>query len=578
MKRTSLPTNETKVVVIGLDGATFDLIKPWLTEGKLPTLNRLLKGGVHGKLLSTLPPLSPQAWTSFMTGKNPGKHGIFEFTEFKPYSYEIRFTNASSRCGKSLWRILSDHGKSVGVINVPMTYPPEQVNGFLVAGFEAPGVHSNFTYPSNLYGKIKKHVGEYDIHGDYWTTKGPDFYIERTLNAIDNHGQVTKYLLNNYDLDFFMPVFGSTDRIQHFCWKYIDPSHPKHILLEKDKYGDAILRVYEKVDGLIEEYLQCIEGDKTVVIMSDHGAGPYYKIVYIDKWLEQQGLLKYKKVDNTLARHANHLFFALTKAFYLQLRKHLPRNVKDWLKGSMPEIRHKIESHLILSNIDWRRTKAFSMGVETTLIYINLKGRFPLGTVEPGDDYERLRDLIIHRLRNLRDPETNEAVVGDIYRKEEIYHGPCLQKAPDLIIIWKNYEYITRRHYGPAVSLGDGEIISSELQVGEVGELMALEQTGSHRPEGIVIFSGKHIKRGAELYGAKITDISPTILHLMGLPIPEDIDGRVLLDVFEKEFVDSYPVRYIKPSEEDRFPARPDTYSEEEARSIEKRLKDLGYL
>ncbi|MHC4806641.1 MAG: alkaline phosphatase family protein [Planctomycetota bacterium] len=578
MERNNLSSNEVKVVVIGLDGATFHLIKPWLAEGKLPTLNKLLKEGVHGKLLSTLPPLSPQAWTSFVTGKNPGKHGIFEFTEFKPKSYEIRFTNASSRCGKSLWRILSDHGKSVGVINVPMTYPPEQVNGFLIAGFEAPGVQSEFTYPPDLYEKIKKHVGEYDIHGDYWTTKGPDFYIQRTLNAIDNHGRVTKYLLNNYDLDFFMPVFGSTDRIQHFCWKYIDPTHPKHIPLEKDKYGDAILRVYEKVDGFIKEYLESIEGDKTVVIMSDHGAGPYYKIVYIDKWLEQQGLLKYKKVDNNLARHANHLFFGITKTFYLQLRKHLPRNVKDWLKGTMPEIRHKIESHLILSNIDWRRTKAFSMGVETTLIYINLKGRFPLGTVEPGEEYEELMDFIIDRLKELRDPDTNEAVVDNVYKKEQIYHGACLEKAPDLVVIWKNYEYITRRHYGREVFLGDGTIISAELKVGEVGELMSLEQTGSHRLEGIVIFSGKHIKQGAKLHGARIIDIAPTVLHLMGLPIPEDMDGRVLLDVFEKEYTDSHPVRYTKPSGEDRPQGEPGTYSEEEARSIEKRLQDLGYL
>lgn len=569
-------SNNTKVVVIGLDGATFDLIKPWIEQGKLPTLNKLIKEGVHGELLSTIPPLSPQAWTSFLTGKNPGKHGIFEFTEFKPNSYEIGFTNANTRQGKSLWKILSEHCKSVGVMNVPMTYPPEEVNGFLIAGFEAPGVQSNFTYPSDLYDKIKKDVGEYDIHGDFWTTKGPDYYIQRTLDTIDNHSRVTKYLLNKYPSDFFMTVFGSTDRIQHFCWKYMDPTHPNYIPSEKEKYGNAIFQVYEKADHYIKEYLESIKGEKTIIIMSDHGMGPYYKIVYIDRWLERHGLLSYKASDSSLRSYVSLLFLDFSKAIYFQLRKRLPRNVKDWLKSKLPEVRNKLDSHLIMADIDWMNTKAFSMGVETTLIYINLKGRFPLGVVEPGEEYEELRDYIISKLKKLKDPDTGEAIVGDVYKKEQVYHGDCLEKAPDLIVIWRNYEYITRRQYGSHQK--NGEIISSELKAGEVGELMSLEQTASHRQEGIAVFSGKHIKKGVKLKGAEIIDIAPTILYMMGIPIPEDLDGKVLLDIFEKVFVDAYPITYLKHPEEDRSQDGVSTYTEEEERLLRKRLEDLGYL
>ena len=565
-------------MVIGLDGATFVLLKPWLEQGKLPALQRLIQEGTHGELLSTVPPLSPQAWTSFMTGKNPGKHGIFEFTDFEPQSYNIRFTNATCRVGKSLWRILSEEGKKVGVINVPMTYPPEPVNGFLVSGFEAPGVHSTFTYPPDLYERIRKEVGKYDIHGDYWSTKGPEYYIKKTLETVDNHAAVTLYLISRYDLDFFMPVFCSTDRIQHFCWKYMDSSYPGHDPSEAERYGDAILRVYEKVDGYIRQYLEAIEGEKTVIIMSDHGAGPYYKVIYLDQWLEERGLLAYKRGEQTFGHGVKQFLSKMTKTVYLQARKYLPRDVKDWLKGNVSGIRRRIESHLILSNIDWAHTKAFSMGVETTLIYINVKGRFPLGTVSPGEEYEEVRDFIVRELSKLRDPETGDLVVENVHKREGIYHGGCLDQAPDLVVIWKNYEYITRRHYLSEGNRKGKPLISSDLKVGEVGDLMSLEQTGSHRPEGIVVFSGPHIRKGGVVQGARIIDLAPTILHLMGLPVPEDMDGRTLAEIFEDQFLKKHPIAYSDAISESAQRQKGAPYSEEEARVIEKRLRDLGYL
>ncbi len=565
-----------KIFGLGLDGATFDLLDPWMERGELPVLASLFSRGVRGRLKSTIPPMSPQAWTSFMTGKNPGKHGIYDFIQCKPDSYDLFFCNATTRRAKSLWKILSEADKTVGVINVPMTYPPEPVNGFIVSGMEAPGVNSEFTYPPDLYKEMKKALGEYDMHGDYWTRAAPEEYLERVMKTIDNQSAAIKYLMKRDDWDLFFAVFGSTDRVQHFFWKFIDPTHPCHDPEAAEVLKNSVLGVYKKIDGLIGEYLEMIPDETTVFVMSDHGAGPFHKIVYLDKWLRQQGYLKYR--DSFEGQSIGRMTFGALQWAYVGMRKFLPRALKDLLKSAMPGTRAKIESHLMMAPVDWENTDAFYVGIESTLLFINQKGRFPQGSIEPGPDFERLRDEIIAKLRELKDPDTGEPVVEHAYKGEDIYWGDTISEAPDILVLWKDDRYITRKSYGIEGDSDSDAVIDDNLRFGEIGELMSLEQTGTHRPHGIFHIHGEGIREKGALDGAEIIDVAPTLLYLLDLPVPSDMDGKVLRDAITPEYLSAHPIKEVRADGSEGQGPGESVYTEEEEKQVEERLRGLGYI
>ncbi|MDQ1335907.1 MAG: hypothetical protein QG552_2857, partial [Thermodesulfobacteriota bacterium] len=250
------PTRMPKVLIIGIDGATLDLIEPWAKEGKLPTFKRLLEEGAHGDLKSTFPPLTAAAWTSFMSGKNPGKHGLYDFIEPQPGSYEVRYTNARSRLTKTIWQILSDAGMKVGIINVPMTYPPEAVNGYMISGLDAPENSRSITFPPALYQELEETFGKVSQTVRYLGYLKNDERRERVLKSLaemdEHYLRLTRYLMRKHPVDVMMLVLTSTDSVQHFFWHYMDANHPHHDPADAT-FGSAILRVYQRIDGIIEE-------------------------------------------------------------------------------------------------------------------------------------------------------------------------------------------------------------------------------------------------------------------------------------------------------------------------------------
>ena len=572
---------QSKCLVIGLDGATFDLIKPWVKNGKLPNMARIMNEGVHGVLHSTIPPNSAPAWSSFITGKNPGRHGIFDFTQHIEGSYKVQFTNAYSRNGKSMWRILSDFNRKVGVINVPMTYPPEKVNGFMISGMDSPGLDSNFIYPPEIYEEIRKNVGEYIIEAGLWSYIGKgdiDLAIQRQMETIERRFEVARYLMERYPWDFYTVVFTATDRVQHAFWKYMDPQHPLFTLEDGKKYGSVIFRVYERLDAIIGHFMSSLDENTTLVIMSDHGAGlSSHKTIYLNNWLHQEGLLKYRDTrenNRGLIAFAKRMIYAklLTKTAR-NVWKRMSRKNRDKIKKLFPRLSNRMASYFFFSRIDMERTLAYAEE-SRTFIWVNLKGRDPQGIVHPGEEYESVCERITKGLKSFKDPVSGEDVIEDIYRKSEIYHGQSMRNAPDMVVLFKKEGFVPRPSYNVKPDVVLNHIPKKELEKLEVN----IQANARHYPDGIVMLWGSKIQRGKKIEGAKIIDLAPTIFYLMGVPIPADIDGNVLIDAISENFLKNNSIEYIsdvetKSADSDRL-----GYSDDEADRIRDRLKDLGYL
>jgi len=552
-----------KIFIFGIDGGTLELIKPWAEQGKLPTFARIIKNGVSGELMSTIQPISASAWSSFATGKNPGKHGILDFVRTTPFNYKVKFVNASVRSGKTLWRILSEEGTNVGVMNVPVTFPPEQVNGFLIAGMLSPSVGSDFVFPKGLYKEIRTNVGEYIIDVDVPNISGSDkreLFLEKAMSALKIRKDTMLYLYKKYRPEFFCVAFTVSDRVCHNYWKYMDNQFPIEISnTDKEKYGNAILNLYIELDKVLAEVMSIIDDNTTLYIMSDHGFGPVHKTISVHRWLCHHGFMNIKKDKFGLER--------LTDGFVRKLQELLPPGTKGFVKKWMPFLANTAVSQASYSGIDWSQTLAYPVG-HFSDIFINLEGRQPEGLVKPGVEYEKIRDEITEKLYEFKDPDDGSNVVEKVYKREELYHGKYLEYMPDLIIGWKDYKYLRMFNYPPS---------DDDLMIWTIPPTLSLlwDRTGAHKPNGVFMAIGPQIKKGVEIRNANIIDLTPTVLYEFGKTIPDDMDGHVLTEIFEKDYIDSNPPKIAKTGGSNSTEYN---YSDEEKKSVEKRLKDLGYL
>ena len=563
-----------KVFVLGLDGATFDIIDLLVAEGRLPTLGNLIQKGCGRDLLSTIHPFSAQAWSSFMTGMNPGKHGIVDFTEHVKTEYKLKFLNASHRRGKSLWRILSDQGKRVGVLNVPFTYPPERVNGFMISGMDTPGTSCDYTYPRELGERISSEIGPYVIEvgvKDHIAKGRPEEFLKEIEKALDVQMKTLAYLMKREPWDFFMYVCRLTDQVQHYFWKYFDPNHPLHEETAGEELKNAIPLLYERIDKAMGGVLASLGEDVNILVVSDHGHGGINgKKIFLNNWLSGKGFLKFDEKKIPGRGLFSRVSRKKTGDILNLVRRTIPKRLRLGLVKIMPNLKDNFISGEAFSDIDWEKTTAYSDDKKGN-IWINVRGCQPKGIVSQGEEYEKVREKVMEEVKQMKDPESREPIFPEVFKKEELYFGPCTENAPDIIITEgkREYAYVLQRS-----KRGDDKTCwMAPLTDNEKDKL----PNAIHRLEGILIAKGKHLQeQGRISEPASIMDLAPTILYMMGLPVPEDMDGRVLLDLFRDDYAAGHQVELVSSQEGEYGEER--EYSPEEEETISERLRDLGYL
>lgn len=552
--------SDRKVLAIGLDAVTMDLLRPWAQAGLLPNLRRFLDRGAAGELRTTLPVHSAAAWSTFATGLNPGKHGIINFCQYLPDSYMPRFLNASNRRGKLFWEIAGCEGIRGGIINVPVTYPPRPFNGFIVSGRLTPRVSAKMAQPTEVFEGLMAASPNYTIEADY-SKSGHEVwekFLENTLTALLARKQAALGLYCKHRPALFCVVFIAADQASHFYWHHLEAARAgKPLTPAEQRLGQAIQQVYCKLDEAVGELIAEAGEETDVIILSDHGAGPIRKGVNLRKLLAREALLT-EGPASVWGQIKNHTVWAFARF--------APASLKRTIKDFFPEVSQHAFEFVCLGDVDFSQTKAYPAG-NNEGVFVNLRGRQPQGVVAPGVEYEAVRDRIIKILLELTDPDTGEQIVRRAYRREELLSGPCLERLPDVLI-----ERPERSSYSmQTTATGPSEQVIYTLPEPKATRITGW--SGDHRRNGVLLAMGPHVKH-TEVHNANIADVPATILALLGCPIPEDFDGRVLTEILTDDV--ALPKKTGKSDSEQV--SSESQLSREERAAIEKHLKGLGYL
>jgi predicted AlkP superfamily phosphohydrolase/phosphomutase len=537
----------TRLIVLGLDGATFDLMLPWAEQGVLPTFAKLLEGGTAAELRSVPNMNTAPAWTTFMTGKNPGKHGIFWFAEEGDKPGTVRFVNGGDRRATTIWRLLSDAGKRVASVNVPLTFPAEHINGIQLCGFDAPSTASNgFSHPPTAITDLEREVGDYILHAAVSHHAGAGRLgrvVKAALEAEETRVKAALHVLEQEPWDVFMYMVKSTDQVAHHAWEYGTNDQ------------QWMKPVYEYADTVMARFLEHAGPDCGVIVMSDHGMGWRQPAVeFLNEVLSQLGYVKRRDQARKGTTWRLH-----------RLARRLGARTRGWLKRRFPGVYARFGYQVRFGGLDWAGTQAYCDD-SRSCVWVNLEGRNPNGIVAPAD-YERLVEDLREVLLNLTDPETGENVVASVWRPHEIYTGPFAERAPDLQIDWRYDRPVTGLAYEGRL----GKARSARAAKGFMHKL-----TGAHRRHGVLVTYGPQFRPGAVLDDVGLEDVAPTILHLAGVPVPDDMDGRVLLEAL----TDEHAARPVVSSEANGeiAPEPAVVYTAGEEAEVEERLRSLGYL
>ena len=523
------------LLLVGWDGATPELVGPWMADGTLPNLAALSRRGGWAPLRSTLHPLSPAAWASAFTGLNPGRHGIYDFGHRAPDTYRVDPTDGSHRRGAALWEIAAEAGLRSVVVGVPMSHPSVEVPGVMfVPGLGAASLE-DATWPRSLAGQITAQAPGYAIDINAYEHADPAEFLDAVGRMVEDRAAVAVSLIERDRPDLAFVVFVATDRVQHGFWRQsLLPDSPAE--RGSWRFAHAVRDCYRQLDDALGRLVQAAGEDATVLVVSDHGFGELEGDLYLNGVLEQMGLLS---VDRGPVRSP-------LGALLERVLGRLPGGLRRAAPG-------RDEASPVFGDIRWHATKAYARGLFGQ-IWLNQRGREPHGIVEPGPEADGLLTTITDRLLALREPDGRSRLIQAVFRGADLYHGPHAQHAPDLVVVPADYRWMTRsgREFGPP---------------GVVTAEPAVRHSGNHRMNGVLVGGGPGIQQGASPELLRLLDLSPTALALLGIEVPRSLDGVPMTELLSCDvgWTDDVPVQpgAAEPGDRDVLQAQ---------------LRGLGYL
>lgn len=515
--------NKNNLIIIGLDGCTWDILIPMVKNGYMPSLKKLVDQGVYGQLKSTIPPVTGGAWLSLATGKTPGKTGKIDFLNKKDNeNFLLPIHSKDFKSLQPFWKYIEEEGLKIGIFNYPLLFPPYEINGFMVSGI---GCSSKeiVSFPRLLKKELEVLTGKaYKIAIDYHKEKYSDLEIftKEVDEFIEIFEQYVLYIINIKHIDFLMLIFSVTDWVQHRMWHLLDKTHPFYDSKLANKWNKWIIDFWKKIDKIINNILKNIDNSTSIMLVSDHGFGPNTKSFNLAIWLEKKGYLfrqskNHNKINNFINKSTG--IIAQTK-----IAKAIPNKVRKNFYGKFnPQISYKI---------NFNKSKAFCLGHTIPFggIYINKK----------FNDTENIKNCLIKDLQKLPQ-EINKDIDVTIFDTNKIYNGERVKNLPNIIFTIDEWSCIIKEN------IFKGQIFEEKP--------FSPRHTGSHRLNGIFLAYGKDIKKGLKLDNATIYDIAPTVLSYFDIPIPDDMDGKVLFEIYEKNKLIKNKLNSIKNIEKKKL-------------------------